>query len=117
MPLDSADALARILRQGDIAADPETIAAFDQGLLRARRFFDIRNAGKLDKHQSIALNRLIAEDPDGVLALDWDSNTQVLLGLLYRERVNNLDGRTENPVTALIIDLTELYFQLKGVRQ
>lgn len=120
MPIDRAEALAGILAESGICADDENIAELDRAIQQARRFFDFRASAKLDKYQSAALAELISKNPDKVLShLPDNGDWPILAQLLYDVPLNgiNINGRIEEPITTLLVDLCEVYFQLKGTRK
>jgi len=120
MRTDRAEALASILAEGGICADDEKLSELDRAIRQARLFYDFRIAAKLDKYQSAAFAELISQNPDKVLSHLPDSGDwPILAQLLYDVPLNDIsiDGRIEEPITTLLVDLCEVYFQLKGTRK
>ena len=118
--MDNYNALARILVAGGICADDRNIAELDRAVEQARCFFDFRTATNLDKRQSAAFAELISKDPAKVLShLSNSDDYLIFLRLLYNVPLDGIkiDGRIEEPITTLLIDLCEAYFQFKGTRK
>lgn len=119
MPFDdSADPLAGILIAGGIQPYQKRIADLDRDIQQARRLYDFRIAAKLDKYQSVALDKLISQDREKLLRHletgDW-SISDFLYGVALND--DSIKGRIEAPITKLLLDLSETYFRLKRFRQ
>lgn len=110
--------LAEVLRAGRIDPNAGNLADLRRSLREAHRYYDFRKSVRLDKRQSVALALLIERGEMAPL-LDTTLPAHDLARLLSAVPVNDNDvnGRVESPITALLADLCEIYFRLKRTRR